>query len=426
MTQASTELEATARLAIAGLIGLGVGLEREWSGHASGEHARFAGLRTFFLLGLVGGIAGLWLAEGNTIAGAIAIGGGMALAVAAYVVAARRPGADPDGTTEAAAIAVVAMGAVAGGGWLPLAAGAGSVVVLALVEKSRLHWLVRRVGERELRATLQFAVLALVVLPLLPRGPYGGVLEIRPRAIWSIALFLSALSFAGFLARRAVGASAGYTITGLLGGLISSTAVTLDFARTSRREPALSGALGYGVVGACTVLLPRVVVVSTVLNPGVGWRVGALLLPAALVGGALLWFARRLAPDTTHAAESEETSPLRLQSAAQMAIVFQISLSVIALVLERFGGAGLFPTASALGLTDVDALTASMSRINAGVSSEMAARAICVGVLANTGLKVAIAAGLGRGRFRRVAIGGLLALGLAVGMTLAFAMRQEG
>jgi uncharacterized membrane protein (DUF4010 family) len=426
MTPASTELEATVRLAIAGLIGLGVGLEREWSGHASGEHARFAGLRTLFLLGLVGGVAGLWLAEGRTAAAAVVLGGGMALAVAAYVVATRRPGADVDGTTEAAAIAVVVLGAVAGGGWLALAAGVGSVAVLALVEKSRLHWLVRRVGERELRAALLFAVLALVVLPLLPRGPFGGALEIRPRALWSITLFLSVLSFAGFLARRAVGPGAGYAMTGMLGGLISSTAVTLEFARTSRREPALSGVLGYGVVGACTVLLPRVVVVSAVLSPDVGLRVALLLLPAALVGGALMLFARGRAPDTTHTTAREESgsqegSPLGLRAAAQMAIVFQLSLSAIGVVLDRWGSPGLYPTASVLGLTDVDALTASMSRIDAGISAETAARAIAVGIVANTALKIGIAAVLGRGRFRRVAIMGLLALGLAVGLALFFA-----
>src|SRR6185436_16362818 len=97
---------------------------------------------------------------------------------------------------------------------------------------------------------------------LLPQGPFGGVLAIRPRGIWTIVLFFSALNFAGFLARRAVGPGAGYTLTGLLGGLISSTGVTLDFSRKSRREPELGAALGLGVIGACTVLIPRVLVMS--------------------------------------------------------------------------------------------------------------------------------------------------------------------
>ena len=207
-----------ANLEGAALIGLGVGLEREWSGHASGPNARFAGLRTFLLLGIVGGVAGLLLSVGSMAAGSVAMAGGMALGVAAYVATVRRPNTEIDGTTQTAALAVLVLGALAGIGWLALAAGAGSVIVLALSEKTRLHWLVRRLSERELRAALQFAVLALVVLPLLPAGPIGGPLAIRPRALWTIVLFFSALNFAGFVARRAVGPTVGYAVAGMLGG----------------------------------------------------------------------------------------------------------------------------------------------------------------------------------------------------------------
>jgi len=100
------ELESGVRLAIAALIGLGVGLEREWSGHATGPNARFAGLRTFFLLGLIGGAAGLLLGESHEGAASVAIAGGMAISIAAYVMTVRRPNAEIDGTTEAAALTV--------------------------------------------------------------------------------------------------------------------------------------------------------------------------------------------------------------------------------------------------------------------------------------------------------------------------------
>ena len=210
------------RLSIAALVGAGVGLEREWSGHASGPQARFAGLRTFLLLGILGGCAGLFVslsAPGLAIAFAA---GGSALAVAAYVTAQRRPGVEPDGTTEAAALVVIALGAIAGSGSIALAAGAGSVVVLALSEKARLHWLVTRLGDAELHAALQFSVLALVVLPLLPSGPFLGVIAIRPRALWAVVLLLSALNFCGFIARRVLGPNRGYGVAGMLGGVVSS------------------------------------------------------------------------------------------------------------------------------------------------------------------------------------------------------------
>jgi uncharacterized membrane protein (DUF4010 family) len=422
----TTEVGATVRLAIAALIGVGVGLEREWSGHASGPNARFAGLRTFLLLGIVGGVAGLLLSMGSLAAGSVAMAGGMALGVAAYIATVRRPNTEIDGTTETAALAVVALGALAGIGWLALAAGAGSVIVLALSEKTRLHWLVRRLSESELRAALQFAVLALVVLPLLPAGPMAGPLAIRPRALWTIVLFFSALNFAGFAARRAVGPTVGYAVAGMLGGLVSSTGVTLDFSRTSRREPALGAALAHGVIGACTVLIPRVLVVSAVLNIDVALRLVWMVWPVALCGATLVFIAWRRNRGATHTEEQgvgqAVESPLRLRAAIQMALAFQVALTLIRLVSDRWGAIGIYPTAAALGLTDVDALTVSMSRVDTGVTPTVAAQAIAIGIMANTLLKLGLAAGVGVGSFRSVATRGLAAMVAASAAGLALSI----
>ena len=410
MPSVLSELEATVRLAIAALVGLGVGLEREWSGHAAGPNARFAGLRTFLLLGVLGGIGGVLLALGHEIAGASTIVGGMALAIAAYATTVRRANTEIDGTTEAAAAVVVALGAIAGVGWLALAAGAGSLIVLALSEKERLHWLVGRLNESELRAALQFAVLALVVLPLLPAGPIGGAIALQPRALWIIVLFFCALNFAGFLARRAIGPAAGYTLTGLLGGLVSSTAVTLDFARKSRREPSFQASLAYGVIGACTVLIPRVLIVSGVLNAEVASRLFWMLALPLLCGLVVLWFALRRKREPTGEVTPPSDSPLRLRAAIQMTVAFQIALMAIRFANARWGQVGVYPTAAALGLTDMDALTVSMSRADAGITADIAAKAVAVGIIANTAMKLSIAAVLGGGVFRRVVALGLLML----------------
>ena len=417
-----SEWDATTRLAIAALIGLGVGLEREWSGHTTGPNARFAGLRTFFLLGGLGGTAGLLLSRGFLAAGAATIAGGLALCVAAYITSVRRSASDVDGTTEAAALVVVLLGAVAGIGWLALAAGAASVMVLALSEKTRLHWLVRRLSEAELRAALQFAVLALVVLPLLPTGPFGGVLAIRPRSLWTVVLFFCGLNFVGFMARRAAGPGAGITATGILGGLVSSTGVTFEFARKSRNEPALGDALAYGVLGACTVLVPRVVLVSAVLNPDVALRVAAMFVLPALCGAAIVWAGFSRVRQTKSPDSATTESPLRLRSAIKMALAFQVSLTVIS-VVSRWGTAGIYPTAAALGLTDVDALTVSMSKADGTMSTEVAAQAIGIGVVANTLLKLTLSVVLGAGRFRRITAGGLAVLALATLAGLAVASR---
>jgi uncharacterized membrane protein (DUF4010 family) len=415
-----SQLEAAARLAIAVLVGTGVGLEREWSGQTTGPNARFAGLRTFLLLGLSGGIAGLLLSSESALAAALVIGGGMALTVAAYVMAARRPGSDVGGTTEAAAVAVIGLGVLAGTGWLVLAAGAGSIVVLALSEKTRLHWFVGRVSEAELHATLQFAVLALVVLPLVPEGPFGGTLELRPRVVWITALMFSGLSFVAYLLRRALGVGAGYIVAGLAGGLVSSTAVTIEFARRSRREPQASTALAYGAIGACTVLIPRVVALSALLNPAVALNLAQLLWIPALVGAAVIAFAWRYRrPRTDGAALPEMRNPLRLRAAIQMALMFQVAISMIAFVHARWGTTGVYATASILGLSDVDALTMSMSRPAAELVTGVAASAIALGILVNTAMKLAAAIAFGGSTFKRIVVPGLVALGAATGLAFA-------
>lgn len=415
----ASELEGATRLAIAALIGLGVGVEREWSGHTSGPDARFAGMRTFLLLGVTGGGAGLLAAQGL---GSVALGlvlGGSALSVGAYVVATHRHGARVDATTEAAALAVLALAALAGMGWLIVAAGAGSIVVLALSEKTRLHALVRRVSETELHAALQFAVLAVVILPLLPAGPMWGPLEIRPRALWIVVLLFSALDFAGYIARRTVGVGRGYGITGALGGLISSTAVTFNFSRQSAVDGALGIPLARGVIAACTVLVPRVLVVSALLNPSVAREATPFLLPTFVIGVAIVLFPWRRDATPTTRIEENGKSPLRLGNALRMALAFQVAITVISFVQSRFGATELYGTAALLGLTDVDALTVSMSDPKSLLSASIAARALAIGVLANTCLKLTLAVSLGRTTYRRATAAGLLALAATSAAALA-------
>lgn len=408
-----SQMQIAARLAIAALIGLAAGLEREWSGHTSGPDARFAGLRTFFLLGLVGGIAGILAVDSSPAVGAALTLGGVALSVSAYAMAVRRPGAGTDGTTEAAALTVVGLGVIAGVGWIGVAAGVGAVVVLMLREKERLHWLVRHLEEPELRAGFQFAVLAVVVLPLLPTGPYFGVLEFRPRTLWTIVLVFSGLNFAGFAARRIVGASRGLGITGALGGVVSSTAVTLSFSRQSRSETELGAPLARGVIAACTVLIPRVLVVSAAFNAGVALQLLPMLVPPFVIGLALATIGWSSRDGKGAVASVDDVNPLRLGAALRMGIAFQIAMVVITLVQRAWGTAGIYTTAGILGLTDMDALTVSMSRPDSSLSVSTAARAIAIGILFNTLLKLAVAVGFGRLTFRRRAAVGLVSLAAA-------------
>ena len=402
---------------MAGLVGLAVGIEREWSGHASGPAARFAGARTFLLLGLLGGAAGLLLDAGHELSAAALLLGAAALAVGAYVVVARRGVEDAtDGTTEAAALAVLGLAALAGIGLLPLAAGAGAVMVLALREKGSIHRFVRALDEVELRAALQFAVLALVLLPLLPVGPFGPLGGIRPRELWIVVLLVSGLNFAGWVARRVVGVRRGTAVAGLLGGLISSTAVTLSFARQSRDRPADARALALGAVGACTVLLPRLLALTLALRPGLTQTLLPYFAPPLAVGLGLLGlgFGRSPPEETPSDPAPQHANPLRLGTAVLLALGFQAVLMVMAGVHAAFGNPGVLASAGLLGLTDMDALTLAMTRLASEADRvPLAALAMAVGVLANTLLKLIVALALGSGGFRRAAGGGLLLLGLA-------------
>jgi uncharacterized membrane protein (DUF4010 family) len=331
--------------------------------------------------------------------------------VVAYGLAARR--GDVDGTTEVSALLVLAAGVLAGTGRLQLASALFAITALLLIEKSRIHALVHRIQSHTLQAAARFAVLALVVLPLLPEGPFGPGAGIRPRELWALVLVFSGLSFAGFLALSIAGPQRGYGLAGLLGGLISSTSVTLTFSRESRQQPELGRALALGVVAACTVLPLRVWLLAIALNPRVGLVVIPYLALPFAVGLAAVLLSLRASPSAATEAAMPK-NPLRLAAAAQMALAFQVVLYATRWVNDRFGSPGVLASAGLLGLTDMDALTYSMVKLGReGAQVATAARALAIGVLANTLLKLAVACALGRGTFRRAAGLGLTALAAA-------------
>ena len=411
-------IDVAQHLAVAALAGLAVGTEREWSGHASGPDARFAGVRTFLLLGLLGGIAGWWALEGLQMLSLALLLAGGAMTVGAYTIAARRTADSIDGTTEVAALIVLAIGTIAGLGYMSMASGVAAVVVLALAEKTRIHRLLAKMDEIELRAALQFAAMALVVLPILPHGPFGPWGGIRPRGLWMIVVIFSGINFLGYLARRIVGAERGYGVTGLIGGAISSTAVTLNFSRASRTDAQIGDSLAVGVVGACTVLLPRIAIMSVVLNPPVGRALLPYLLPGFVTGAGIVAIALRQSAGVA-AVQGEERNPLRLGSAIQMALLFQVALTARTVAAPYWGGRGVISSAIVLGLTDMDALTVSMNQLASSPETVLlAAKAIAVGVLTNTVFKAAVATVIGTGRFRWLTVAGLGGLAAAAVMGL--------
>lgn len=406
-------------LSIATLGGAAVGIERQWSGHADGPQARFAGIRTFTMLGAVGGFSGwLWNA-GVTTPAAILLAGSVAIIAAAYVAGSRQ---DVDGTTEVAALVVLAAGMLAGIGSVRLASGIIALVTLLLVEKSRLHSLVGRIDDVTLRSGVRFAVMALVVLPLLPVGPYGPFGGIRPRELWALVLFFTGLSFLGYLARRLVGPDHGYLVTGLLGGLVSSTNVTLTFARASRADRTADRALAFGTVAANAMLYPRVLIATAILNPAVISPLMSYLVAPGLVAAVATAIGARRSPKSG-ATDVTLQNPLQLIAALQMAVLFQVVLMAVSVARAWWGESGVISSATVLGLTDVDALTVSMARSVAHtISPTVAATAIAVGVLANTAMKLALTMFFGSPGFRTIAGGALTLMLVALAGALIWSV----
>jgi uncharacterized membrane protein (DUF4010 family) len=406
-------------LLIAALGGAAIGVERQWSGHADGPQAHFGGIRTFTMLGLIAGLSGWLWTLGATWLAALLLAGAVGLVVAGYV---RASVADVDGTTEVAALVVITAGVLSGFGQVRVASAIVAIASLLLVEKTRLHGWVRRIADMDLQAAARFAVMALVVLPLLPAGPYGPVGGIRPRELWALVLFFSGLSFLGHVLRKAVGPGQGYLLSGIAGGLLSSTNVTWTFARLSRVDPSLGRPLAVGAIAANAVLYPRVLAATAVLNaPLAPVLARELAAPAAVawlavaVGG---WLARR---DDPSVRAQPDDNPLQLASAMQMAVLFQGVLMLVYLARETGGAVGVYTSAAVLGLTDVDALTLSMARdVANAISLETAATAIAIGVLANTLLKAGIALAFGAPSFRLYVGGLLIALAAATGAALAW------
>jgi uncharacterized membrane protein (DUF4010 family) len=387
-------------LLIAALGGASIGMERQWSGHASGPAKHFAGVRTFTILGLLAGLSGLFWSAGLPVVTGVLLAGAVGIILIAYVAASR---VDVDGTTEVAALVVLAAGVLAGLGNGRVASGIFAGTALLLVEKSRLHSLVEKIPGTGISAGARFAAMALVILPILPEGPYGPMGGIRPRELWMLVLFFSFLSFAGYIARGLAGPGRGYVLTGFLGGLISSTNVTFTFTRLSVREPELAEPLALGVTAACTVMYFRVFAALCVLN----WPMALQLLPAlaipAAIGIALVLFGLRRNP-VASVQSGHPDNPLELGSALQMALLFQGVLYAVNLAREWGGGAGVVVSGAVLGLTDVDALILSMARL---AGEPLAGFALLAGVASNSVLKTIVALTLGAGRFRILAAAAL-------------------
>ena len=406
---------ALLRLLVAALLGGLVGVERERSEKERGIH-HFAGVRTFPMFAVLG--AGLVLASrGVGVVAAAGFLGVAALVIVSYYHTSR--GGDVGTTTEVAALATYAVGVLAGAGALLVAGAIGIGVAVLLAGKQRLEALPRALTREELGAVLTLAVIAAIILPVLPDARYGpwGVWNLRN--LWTMVVLVCGLSFVAFVAMRVLGAARGLYLSGVLGGLVSSTAATVSFAARSREAPAQATALSGAAGLASLVMLARIGILTAIANPALLALLGPFLGLSVAAGALALIVLLRRAP----AAEDhgpQVANPFRLSEAIKFAAVFAVVLLAVDAAGRYLGAWGVVVAALLAGLTDVDAITLSLAAAaGATLAPETAAAAVAVAALSNTVAKGAYATWLGAPSFRRALFAVLGAAFLAGGAVLA-------
>jgi uncharacterized membrane protein (DUF4010 family) len=401
-------------LAIALGLGLLVGLQREWA------EREVAGIRTFGLITLLGCGAGLlspiltpWVVPAGLL--------GVAALVAVGGVARMRAGETDSGiTTEVATLLMYLVGAVVGLGFEAPGVVLGATVALLLHWKAPLHALVRSLNEGDLRAIFQFVLVALVVLPVLPDeafGPYG---VLNPFRIWLMVVLVVGISIGSYVGHRLLGERGGVLLAGLLGGMISSTATTVSYARQVGARPAISSSAAVVVVLASVVMFVRVLGEVVVVAPE---DAGGMAPPLVIMALGMMVGAGVLARPSRRGGERGELAspepPSELRTAMAFGFLYAIVLVSVAAAREHLGAGGLYAVAAISGLTDMDAITLSTSQlVRAGrLDAAVGWRVILVGGMANLVFKWGVLAALGgRSLLRRVGavFGGALLLGVGL------------
>lgn len=375
-------------LGLSAALGSLVGLQRERVESAIG------GIRTFPLIAVLGTMCALLAAP----FGAWAILGGL-LATAAMLVVANVLGRDGSGngiTTEFAALVMYGIGAYIPTGHAVVAVVATGAVALLLHLKQPLHDFVRRMGPGEVAAIMRFVLISLVILPVLPDRDYGPFSVLNPREIWLMVVLIVGIGLGGYVAYRWFGARAGTLLGGVLGGMISSTATTVSFARRVRGAEAAAGLAAVVIAVASTVAVARVLVEIAAVAPralaAMAAPIACLLGLMALISGGmwLMWGRAR-------AELSEPANPAELRPALIFAALYAIVIVAVAAAKEHLGTSGLYVVAVISGLTDMDAITLSTARLVEGgtVGVPVGWRVVVIAALANLLFKGCAAAVLG-------------------------------
>ncbi len=391
------------KLAVAILIGLLIGLERE---HARPKDDKiFAGVRTTPLIALLGFTAGLIASFTSYWIYFIIFAGFASLVTASHVFSAKT--GKLGGTSEVAIMIVFLLGTIVYFNFIILAAFITVIVALFLTLKFQLHNFVGKVSEEDLYATLKLAIITVIVLPLLPDKTYGPLNVINPRLIWYMVILVSGISFVGYILIKIFGEGKGIFITGLLGGMVSSTAVAFSLSKKSKDNSSLSPEFAVGILLASTIMYTRIFIVVLILNSAL---IESLWLPLLIftVSGFIISLIMSKKFTSGKHDEIELNNPFRLKSAILFGIIFGIVIFAAKAGEVYLGSGGLYAASALAGLTSVDAIVLSLAKIASGhLSPEVVVASVIIATISNNIVKAAISHFSGTKELRKYTYTGL-------------------
>lgn len=390
----SYELPSDVRGLVAALaVGLVIGLERGWHDRELPEGGRVAGLRTFALTGLLGGVLGHLQPDFGAwpLLGALL---GLALLLTVSYVRNAELSGNLSATTPVAMLLTLVLGAFAAHGNITLALSAAVIGAVLLDLKPTLHGWLRLIDHRELTASLQLLVLSMVILPYLPNTGLGPYAALNPYQLWWAVILIVGLSLTGHFAMRITGAQRGVLWTGILGGLASSTAATLALARYAREQPSLAGAAVAGTLAACGVMFFRMVVLLGVIRPTLLSTFGSALVVTGVVLLCMaLWRWRKLDRTVVGEGAVGAMAPFDLGTALGFGVLLAVMSVLVPAAKQWLDTSGLYVLSAVSGLADVDAILISLARLHGagGLSTVATVTALGLATLANMVAKVGIA-----------------------------------
>lgn len=400
-------------------IGILIGLEREFSRK---EEKLFAGIRTYPLITLWGFLSALLSAVYSPALFAVSLGGLLAFVSISYFLTAR------DGeigtTSEISVVLAFLLGGLVYTGRITLAIGIAVVITALLSLKLQFHSVVGRLSREDIYALLKFIVISVLILPFLPTHPIGPYPFLVPRDLWLVVVLVAAVGFAGYLLAKFIGTRQSIVVTALLGSLVSSTAVTMEYSRKSTAMPESGRDYAAGIILASSMMFLRVLVIIFFINQSIFLQLLAPLLLCAAAGGIVGIIIMRQQTGTPAATGTDIVveNPLDLTGALKFGVVYLAILFFVHFIRQYAGNSGVYIAGIVSGLTDVDAISISMSKLAAGtLDPTIALTTIILATLSNSIVKYGIAliwghrvvrtyVSIGFGAIIAVGIGGLLFL----------------